>query len=150
MERKKQKIESLRLQIDTIEQNLKRRNVRIVGLPEANEPEEDLNLEQTIMNIANDHLDLNLERTDIEKIHRMGRVNSKKPRDIIMTFSNQELRNKFYNSRKKTPKYHENQIYINEDLTTFRAKLYYDIRQLVKRKKIHSAWTQQGNSYAEG
>ena len=100
LEKKNVKIENLRMQIDAIEQNLKNRDVRITGLPEA---DEDKNITQTVLNIANNHLRLNLESSDIEKIHRMGRVN-KKPRDIILTFSTQEARDKFYNNRKKSPK----------------------------------------------
>ncbi len=46
-----------------------------------------------------------------------------------------------------TPMYDDTSrnIYINEDLTLHRAKLFHDARQLVKQKRLHSTWTQQGN-----
>ncbi len=36
-------------------------------------------------------------------------------------------------------------IFINEDLTTFRNKLFYDARCKKKSNKIHSVWTQEGS-----
>ena len=36
-------------------------------------------------------------------------------------------------------------IFINEDLTTFRNKLFYDARCKKKSNKIHSVWTQDGS-----
>ncbi len=108
----------------------------MTGLPES----DDQNTRQTVLNMANGHL----ESSDIEKVQRMGRV-TKKPRDVILTFSTQETRDSFYKNRRKLALCRVKQIYINEDLTAFRAQLYYDIRQLVKRKMIHSVWTHQGN-----
>ncbi len=36
-------------------------------------------------------------------------------------------------------------VYINDDLTLHRAKLFHDARKLVKQKRLHSTWTQQGS-----
>ncbi len=36
-------------------------------------------------------------------------------------------------------------IYINEDLTQLRNKLFYDARRMRKSEKIQAVWTQDGN-----
>ncbi len=143
IERKDMKIENLKIKIDAIEQSMNSRSVRMLGIPEV---EEDKSLKDTIVNIANEKLDMpHMKCCDIEKLHRMGRVNQDKPRDIIVTFTGQAMRDEFHKNRKKSPMVNGNQIYINENLTTYRAKMFYDIRQLVKRNKVHSVWTQHGN-----
>ncbi len=143
IERKDLKIENLKVKVDAIEQSKNNRSVRILGIPEVYD---DGSLKDTILSIAKENLDMpDMKCCDIETLHRMGRVNQDKPRDIILTFTAQSMRDEFYKNRKKSPKANGNQIYINENLTAFRAKLFYDIRQLVKRKKVHSTWTQHGN-----
>ena len=36
-------------------------------------------------------------------------------------------------------------ICINEQLTEYRANLFYVARKMVKKRRIHSAWSQRGN-----
>ncbi len=55
----------------------------------------------------------------------------------------------FYKGRKNlysnTSKVSISGIYINEDITPYRQKLYFDARQLRKRGEIHSVWTHHGS-----
>ncbi len=63
-----------------------------------------------------------------------------------MKFVSKKKRDLFYALRKQTPKNEENKkVYINEDLTESRAKLFYDARQMVKRNKLYGTWSQNGN-----
>ena len=48
------------------------------------------------------------------------------------------------NKKKLKTSDRRNQIYINEALTPYRAKLFADARKLVKDKKIKNAWTRDG------
>ncbi len=123
--------------------------MQIVGAPELPEEldgseEEEMNM---IVKLAKEKMDITLKPASIEKVHRLGKRNSDKPRDIVLRFKNNIARNKFYTNRKKTiihsdPKHN---IYINDHLTEYRRNLFYTTRHLVKKNKVFAAWTQQGN-----
>ena len=63
---------------------------------------------------------------------RCGRkTNLAKPRNLVVHFKTKKMRDSFYERRKKTvvSENIENSIYINEDLTLHRAKLFHDARK---------------------
>ena len=119
--------------------------MRIVNFPEV---EADKDIKLNITNMASDNLNLDdIEEEDVLRTWRLGRECINKPRDLIVQFSTREKRNEFYQQCKKTKVKAENgnSLYINEDLTALRSKLFFDTRKLVKASKIHSTWTQRGN-----
>ncbi len=65
----------------------------------------------------------------------------------MVHFKTKKKRDVFYERRKKTPMSDniENSIYINEDLTLHRAKLFHDARKMRKQGRIHATWSQFGN-----
>ncbi len=137
--------QELKMKIDTLEQDTKMKNVRVVNFPEV---DDDKNIKTNIETMANDNLKIeDFEDTDVVRTWRLGRVLSKKPRDLIISFSTREKRDQFYAQCKKTKVKLEDgsPLYVNEDLTSLRSKLFYDSRRLVKAKKLHSTWTQNGN-----
>ncbi len=98
--------------------------------------------------MANDNLDIDdFEDSDVVRTCRLGRESSKKPRDLIVTFSTREKRDEFLLQCKKTRVKLEDgsPLYVNEDITTLRSKLFYDSRRLMKAEKIHGTWTQRGS-----
>ena len=83
---------------------------------------------------------------DIDSTYRLGKQREGKVRDVLVKFSSKKKRDLYYSRRKDTPKDVNNmKAFINEDLTPYRSKLFFDARCLVKRKRLHSTWTQGGN-----
>ncbi len=135
------------LKLDTLEQQLKTRNVVISGFPETGS--DDVSIKQKLVAFSKDVLELeNITASDIETAFRCGReTDPTKPRNLVVHFKTKKKRDAFYGKRKKTPVSDdiENSIYINEDLTLHRAKLFHDARKMKKQGRIHATWTQYGN-----
>ena len=135
----------LKMKLDALEEKSKVNNVRIVNFPEV---DGDKDVKLNITNMASDNLNIeDFEEEDVIRTWRLGRESANKTRDLIVTFTSREKRDEFYKECKKTKVKAENGnfLYINEDLTTLRSKLFYDTRRLMKTGKIHSTWTQKGN-----
>ncbi len=123
-----------------LEQQSKMKNLRIVGLPEENGED----LEEKIIDLVQDNLNLTtIDSSDIETTCRLGKAAHSKTRDVLVRFRDEDTRNLIYKCRRNIPR--EAHIYINEDLTTMRGKLYYDARQLKKAGRLSSVWSQDGN-----
>ena len=130
--------------IDDLEQESKLNNLRIVGIAEDADIDEE-NLQQKFLTIANEKLNLQaITKDDIDQCYRLGKPNDHKPRDVIVRFNSREKRNLVFKCKRNMPR-EDRPIYINEDLTQSRDKLFYDARCLRKTKKIHATWTQEGN-----
>ena len=100
-----------------------------------------------LLNIFED-IGVPLKDYDVEKIHRL-RPRSKKgePRNIIVQLTSHKAKVELMRNKKKlktSDRRNQNQIYINEALTPYRAKMFADARKLVKDKKIKNAWTRDG------
>ncbi len=137
--------QDLQMKLDALEQDTKMNNVRIPNFPEV---DGDKDIKSNIETMANDNLDIvDFEDSDVVRTVRLGQESNKKPRDLIVTFSTREKRDVFLLQCKKTRVKLEDgsPLYVNEDLTTLRSKLFYDSRRLMKAKKIHGTWTQRGS-----
>ncbi len=131
---------TLQAKLDEMDQRQRNKNVRVVGFPEHDN--EDSNISNNLIQLVG----AEIPTESIVSTTRMGRKREGKHRDLVVQFSNQKTRDQFYASRKNTPKDNENKkVFINEDLTEARAKLFYDSRQMVKRGKIYGTWSQNGN-----
>ncbi len=139
------KLRDMKICSDAVEQQLYEKDLQIVGIPEASDKqgsEEEVDI-KTIVKLVQDKMDINLKSADIEKISRLA----KRKGDIVVRFRRTSVRNKIYNDRKKAATYSDpkKNIYLNDRLTEYRRDLLYAVRQLVKRKRILAAWSQQGN-----
>ena len=143
------KLRDMKICSDAVEQQLYQKDLQIVGIPEAsdNQGSEDEVDIKTIVKLVQDKMDINLKPADIEKINRLGKRKSDRKRDIVIRFRRTSMRNKIYNNRKKAATHSDpkKNIYLNDRLTEYRRDLLYAARQLVKRKRILAAWSQQGN-----
>ncbi len=102
-------------------------------------------MQQRVFEIATKKLNLQtISESDIDLCYRMGKANESKTRDVILRFGCREKRNLLYRCRRNMPR-EDRQIYINEDLTTRRNKLFYDARSLKKSGRLAAVWTQEGN-----
>ncbi len=140
-EKKTESIET-RTRIDDIEQDSKMNNLKFVGIPE----EEGENLMDKVLVITNEKLNLqSISKSDIDLCYRLGRLVEGKNRDILVRFQSREKRNLIYRCRRNMPR--ESQpVYINEDLTLIRSKLFYDARCKKRSGKVSAVWTQEGST----
>ncbi len=131
------------LNIDAVEQQMKSHNVVIHGISES----ENQTSKDQVVDLAGNILGVTVKNSDIENAYRFGKSAENSPRKLLIRFRSKTVRDKFYQNRKKTPinPSGQNSIYINEDLTQLRSKLFHDTRKLVKRGILHSTWTQYGN-----
>ena len=133
-------IQEMGEKIDAFEQQSRLKNLRIVGLDENGE-----DVIRTVINFAKEKMKLLINPTDIDAT-RMGAIQPlyEKPRDILVQFQDQTLRNTMY-QRRKMLRNQTKQVFINEHLTTRRSYLFYQARQLRKQHKLFGVWTQSGN-----
>ena len=102
-------------------------------------------LQQKILEIVNEKLNLqNIHEKDINSCYRLGKTNEPRTRDVIVRFGSREKRNLIYQCRRNMPR-EDQPIYINEDLTPRRSKLFYDARRMKKSGRLAAVWTQDGN-----
>ncbi len=123
-----QENQELKMKLGTFEQEAKMNNLRIVNFPEV---DRDKDIKVNIENMANDNLNIDdFDESDVVRMWRLGRESAKEPRDLMVTFSTRKKRDEFFMQSKKTKVKLEDgsPLYVNEDLTTFRSKLFYDSR----------------------
>ena len=65
---------------------------------------------------------------------------------MIAKFTSRETRNLVYSCRRNMPR-DDRPVYINEDLTQPRSKLFFTARRMKKSEKIIATWTQDGNIF---
>ncbi len=107
--------------------------------------EEDEDLKTKVTSLVRNRLQVGMESEDIKDIGRMGKKRDK-VRDILIKFRSKTIRDKIYTKRKLLRQDEsDNMIFINEDLTNQRSKLFFEARKLRRREKIFGTWTQAGN-----
>ncbi len=132
---KNDKLLEMECKIDSLEQEKLQNTVRMVNLHEI---DDDKDIRDNLTAIATGNLKIKtFNKSDIIKVHRMSKQKSKGPRDLIVTFSNSEIRNKFRevsnNAKLKTED--ETPVYVNDNLTLRRSKLFYDCRRWRKAQR---------------
>ena len=118
----------LALELDRLDQYHRRPNILIRNafLPE-NESHE--KVVKTVHNIIKEDLSLPEAVSDIDKLHRVGKIKTrdgKKSQDIIVRFKTHKTRYDVYKQRKKA-----RNVKIAPNLTKRRGKLLYDASNLV-------------------
>ena len=103
------------VQINENEQYSRKYNVRFVGLDES-EGEDCVNK----VAFCKEKLDINMDKAEVDRTHRLGPKNSFRPRTVIIKFKSYGPKASIFKQRKslKGTKY-----YINEDITKFNMKL---------------------------
>ncbi len=137
------KLQEMLIKVDLIEQEQYGNEVQLVGLPELQEDVDDVT---QVLQLAEEKMGLNIPESEITDTIRLGK-RKHKPRDLLVKFKTKQMRETFYDQRKKTAssKKISQNVYINDRLTRHRKELFYSARHLFKRNKIAAAWTQQGN-----
>ena len=136
LQKREDKISELVVTIDSIAQKEFINDVQVVGLTESPSPEEDM---KKVVKMAKEKVGMKLKKTDVKSIHRLGKMSPHKsmPRDLVIRFKEQTTREEFQSNRKKmaTSKLSQQNIYVNDRLTTQRKGLFFEARKLYKARQ---------------
>ncbi|XP_046684913.1 uncharacterized protein LOC124370670 [Homalodisca vitripennis] len=148
----KSKITTLESQLEDVERYSRLNSVEIFGVPEGKNED----TYEVVKNIGV-ALDLTVTRGSIDVCHRLGRPageSDRRPRGIIVKFVRREHKIKFLAKRKVKRNFSTQHlgieqpaqpVYINENLSPGRRKLYAAAREAKKTKKYTYLWIQNGN-----
>lgn len=122
---------------DDLEQYSRRDNIRISGIDE--KPSEDTN--KIVIETLKEQLNIDCTVNEISRSHRVGKVVSGKPRQIIVKFVRHDTKASVMRKRKLLKEKKSN-IFVNEDLTKGRMEV---IKSLINKKEIiQKFWTVDG------
>ena len=100
-------------------------------------------------------LDVKITDKDISTSHRLRSRNDNRPPPIIARFISRDVRNELYSKRKLTQGINLDQLsvkgiselYINENLTPFRKRLFWKAKQDAIKANYKFFWTVNGNIF---
>jgi hypothetical protein len=147
--------------IDRLEAYSRRENLVITGLPvvsyseAANSGDTDtttssLDTEMAVIELCREKLKLSVTSNDISIAHRLLKKNKgSKNSPVIVRFTSRKVRDTVFRARRQLKELKSNdevtqKIFINEDLTKQTSEIFYYARDLVKKKKLYSTWTNGG------
>ena len=111
------------------------------------------NVKDKVLTMINDNMGFHppIQSVELERCHGLGRPveGQGRPRTVIVRFNSERLSDQIYRSRGMLKGFNatndpDKQIYLNEDLTTKRSELVYNMRLLKKAGKIMDVWTSNG------
>lgn len=138
-----ERVVRLEMIADDSEQYSRRNCIRITGIPE----DKDEDTDGIVLKMARDlNADLRLE--DIDRSHRVGKVQAGRARAVLVKFSTYRARRNLY-SRRLDLRNSQNWsgIFINEDLTARRSELLFIARKYVRAKHVKSCYSYDGRIY---
>ena len=144
-----EQVKFLKMDVDRLEQYSRRNSLRLSGIPEA-EGEDPVN--KTI-SILNDTLKATppIKSSEIDRIHRVGKMPTDgRPRQILIKFATYQARKRVMDTRtslkNREPTYDlPHSLYMNEDLTKYRANLCKKAREFKRSGRLKRVWTADGN-----
>ena len=147
LEDMEQRLDEVEAKHDDLEQYTRKFNLVIHGIPER---EEEDNIENVIK--LGKLLEVNLSSGDINIVHRMKTKSKDKPRPIIARFSNYNAKSKLYKARLNLRNVDlqdlgAEKIFINENLTAWRAGLFKEARKVKKKYNNGKTWTVDGKIF---
>ena len=145
----KKTITEQQAKLEDLEQHGRRDSLRVAGVPENTESDD---TDAAILDIcAAIKVDPPVEPKDIAVSHRVGKTILRKgPRQILVKFATRNVRERVYRAKSALKSVNQNteegkpKIYINEDLTKFRAGLARKARSIKNAGLISKTWTIYG------
>ena len=143
----KRTIAEQKVKLDDLEQHGRRDSLRIAGIPE--NPEND-DTDAAVLGVcAAIKVDPPVEPQDIAVSHRVGKQVTGRHRQIIVKFATRNIRERVFRAKsdlKRVNQQNEDKpkIYINDDLTQFRAGLAREARSYRASCLISETWTIYG------
>lgn len=140
------RIDDLEYAIDNVDQTTRLNRLVISGYPE-NESE---NILDKFLDLAQ-FLKIPLIKQDVLSIKRLGRRNpdSTKPRIILVELINKAAKEDLYRNRGMLKSYKYKSIFLNEDLTPSKSRLFYEVRKRAKILNHNSCFTRNGWIYVK-
>jgi len=138
----KKEIRELRQRCDDMEQHSRKYMLRITGVPSSNSE----NTDQIVLDMA-EKLKVQMTINDIIISHRTGKVQSDRPRPILVRLANHITKLDLLmtvRADKKTRHSVLSGISIIQELTQIRSKIAYKARQLYRERKIKGTWVLEG------
>lgn len=143
------KLEQAENKGDDLEMYTRKSSLEIHGVPEAKEED----LDTVVVQVA-DHVGVEIEENDIDIVHRLPvKVNDIRP--IIVKFKSHKVKSQIYFARRRLRGTEldrdvlngAEQIYINENLTAQKRRLFAETRKRAKQHKWHKVWTVDGKIF---
>ena len=113
-------------QVDNMEQHIRKHNLEIHGIPETTGED----IVENVVKLGK-VVNMHISPAEIDICHRMGPRNSSSPKRIIPRFKSHKKKTELYKARKHLKSvtlnqhFHAtNKVYINENLTYSRRKLF--------------------------
>lgn len=131
-------IQNLEIKINILEQNEKACLVEISGVKK--EPNENV---ETIVNDIAGIIDVDINLFDIENVYRKLSNRNLDAPQIVVEFSSKKKREEFIRKRGKI-EFKGSRIYINESLTAYNRKLFWETRSKAKELGYRYIWTRNG------
>ncbi|KAJ8306878.1 hypothetical protein KUTeg_014962 [Tegillarca granosa] len=133
--------------IDALEQYSRRNSIRIAGIPEKS----DEKIDEIVLDIAK-RANVDIDQRVIDRSHRIGPPRGGTNRQILVKFTSHRPKYSLMKARKdwNKPQCRDSvlrSIYVNEDLTKKRSKLYSIARSYVKQKRCTKAWSWDGKVF---
>ena len=136
--------------LDALEQHGRRQNLEIVGIPVTSN--EDTN---AIVQEITELLQVIISSKNISTSHCLQAKSKFNPPPIIVRFVNRDVRSRIYNNRKnarnadftKLSIKGVEKIFINENLTYLKKKLFWKSKQKAKEAGFKFFWIMSGNVY---
>lgn len=149
---KKSAVEA-KYQVEELAQYIRRDCLEISGIQPTNEC-----TCETIVSSVGKAIGVPVTREDISITHPIPSFNAEAPPKFIVKFTRRDVRNKFYGSRKKLASKKakdlpdleldsEARVYISENLTPYKKKLFGDVNKIKKRRKWKFIWTYNGRIF---
>lgn len=132
----KGEVNELKNSVDELEQYGRRNAVRIWSKSMTETPGEDT--DEIVRQYAR-KAGVDLPPNSIGRSHRVGRPSAGKVRPIIVKFTGYNIRRLVYGARKSCP-----DVFVSEDLTRTRSRIYYNARQERTAGRFKHCWTTDG------
>ena len=136
-------------QLDDLEQYTRKHNLEIHGIAET----ADENIAESIIKLGK-IVNVHISPNDIDICHRMATPSNSGPKPTIVRFKSHKTKSELYKARKYLKSVSLNQyfhatniVYINENLTILRRKLFAKVRKFKKDNHWQSAWTIDGKIF---
>lgn len=121
-----------------LEQYSRRNCLRIFGIPET----ENESTDDEVIKFAKSRLDVQIDPSEIDRSHRIGKPGSPSPRHIIVKFLSYSVRQRVIKNRRRLK---GTGIVVKEDLTKYNQSLLQEAKKLAK---VKSAWSHDGKILA--
>ena len=128
------------IRLDELDQYGRRNMLRLSGVPEPNEIED---TKPMVIELFKEKLNVTLQPSDIDRTHRLGAFDKSRKfvRAIVVKFTNYDAREAVFSQRKRL---FGSGLYLNDHLTTIRARLMYIARQYKKKNLLTNVWSAEG------